>query len=425
MKATLAMNPHMKPPFLLILLLCLGTSMRADVVISTFEDLNNNGRRDSGEPLITGLTVTAVDNMSRSLPLLDDGAGTHTLPGLVFQGRVRIQITGYDLDHRQGKNRPTTVLFAEDGDSFDIPVLTDQPVDLQTANIIIPCYEKGSAETKDAAPALVHFPFAAEGVSEKFGGDGPNPTQDATISQLGSTWGMAYQRTFRRAFAAALVKRHVGMGPAGEDGIYSIDYSTTPPSINHFNLEGINPAVGPSIELGKVRREIVDVPINETMPYALSTVLLRNRRASYDIDAFDKVGKTSFGDIEMANDGRSLWMVNTYQRSLIKLDVGRKDIDPEAEDLEHYLLEDLPGIPNLNFRFRMCVNAGGNLNQGGAEAFTDKNKVAWDKNRYSNGGNDGYLVPLGDGPEADWNGNYRVPLWDGPDAEWIMASSLG
>lgn len=368
----------------------LGTPVWGDIRVFTFDDTNNNGIRDTGESLITGLTVVGVDESGNNLTFLDDAAGTFVLPTGVFDGRVRVEVSGYHDQLFAGKNKPTTIFFATDGQSFEVPVLRERPLDPNSTNVLIPCYEKGASLLKKDSPAFVRFPFAARGIAQMFGGDGPNPIADASISQLGSTWGVAYQRSYQRAFAASLLKRHVGLGPQGLGAIYTLDYRSDKPVIGSFNLQDLLPAVGPVIDLGTVRREIVDIEIDETMPYALSTIEDRTRRASYDIDAFDKVGMTGYGDIEMGEDGRTLWIVNTHQRSLIKMDVGEDTLRSNELYLENYLIDDLPGLPNLFFRFRKCINAGGNSNVNGAEAFTDPNHVAWDKNKYSQGGQVGF-----------------------------------
>jgi len=369
-----------------------STNTQADVEIFTFEDRNNNGLRENNEPLIHGLEVTAFDQFGQELSFLDDGAGHHTLPGILIQSRLRVVVRGYDGDQlRQGKHRATTVFFVVDGDEVEVPVVKEEALDPNATNILIPCYEKGAALGSNDSPAFVRFPFASQGVAAQFGGDGPDPKKDATIGEIGSTWGVTYQRSFQRAYASAILKRHVGLGPKGEGAIYVMDYSSSEiPAVHAIDLQGITPAIGPTIDLGTVRREIVDVPIDESMPYALSTVEDLVRRASYDVDAFDNVGKMSFGDIEMGEDGRTLWMVNLNQRSLIAMDVGDADVAVSSENLQHFPMDDLSGLPNLNFRFRRCVNAGGNSNINGAEAFTDPEKVAWDKNKYSLGGLAGY-----------------------------------
>jgi len=376
---------------LALTLLLYAHALKADVIVTTFDDRNNNGLREGGEPLITGLQVRAYDLSGVSVDFLDNGQGTFLLPSASFIGRVRVVVTGFDADQlRQGGKVATSVFFAEDGEQFDIPVLRAQPLDPNANDILIPCYEKGASRLSTDSPAFVRFPFSAEGIAEMFGGTGPNPIKDASISQIGSTWGVAYQRSYQRAFASTIMKRHVGLGPQGPGAVYVLDYSAGDPTLDFFNLQGVTPSVGPTIDLGTVTREIVDTEIDQSMPYALSTIDDRIKRASYDVDAFDKVGKMAYGSIEMAEDGRTLWMVNLKQRSLISMDVGDKALQPGTASLEHYLIDNLPGIPNLNFRFRTCINTGGNTNVGGSEPFTDPNRTAWSKNRYSVGGDFGY-----------------------------------
>ena len=365
----------------------------SQVIVRTYNDQNLNAVFDDSEELVTGLQVLGFDDSGIELPFLDDGAGTFFLPAEVITSRIRVEVRGYNRTIKQGKNRPTSVFMASNGDQVDVPVLVGTHLmDAETAQILIPCYEKGASKLHKESPAFVRFPFLAEGVAAQFGGEGPDPVEDASISEIGSTWGVAFQGSHNRAFASTILKRHVGLGPQGLDAVYWLDYSEMKdnPTVNYFKLQGIVPSVGPAIDMGHVIREIVDVEINDTMPYALSTVEDRIRRASYDVDAFDKVGKTSFGDIELGEDGRTLWMVNLHQRSIMTLDIGQKEFAVTGENLTNHLIEELPGIPNLNFRFRHCINIGGNSNVDGAESFTDPNKVAWDKNRYSQGGDAGY-----------------------------------
>ncbi|MDH3651400.1 MAG: malectin domain-containing carbohydrate-binding protein, partial [Saprospiraceae bacterium] len=378
-------------------------SLHADIIVTTYHDQNNNGIQDDGEPLITGLTVEGFDEFGNPFPFLDDGNGTFILPALIPFDRLRIHVTGYNDQLLQGVAGPTSVFFASDGDQIAVPISTGPASDPLNSRILVPCYDGGPAEIFTNSPGFVSFPYEAKGVAEQYGGSGPNPQMDATIAQIGSTWGVAYQPVMERAFASTLVKRHTGLGPEGPGGIYIIDYSNGAAQVSSFNLHGITPSVGPAIDLGTVgmgstfdlQRETVDVEIDETKPYALSTVLDGTRRASYDLDAFEAVGKMSYGDIDLSEDKRTLWMVNLKQRSLMSLDVSSEEIAVTGANLKNYEIDNLPGLPNLNFLFRQCINTGGNNNSGGSEAFTDPNKVAWDKNKFSLGGTGQFLnIPV-------------------------------
>ncbi|MEL7159796.1 MAG: SdrD B-like domain-containing protein, partial [Bacteroidota bacterium] len=99
------------------------------------------------------------------------------------------------------------------------------------------CYQSGDplrAGTTAGSDVLVSFPYDASGVGTNalvpFGipASAPIAQKDATAAQIGSTWGMAWERSTQTLYAAAMVKRHVGIGPLGEGGIYKLDYSVDP-----------------------------------------------------------------------------------------------------------------------------------------------------------------------------------------------------
>jgi hypothetical protein len=364
----------------------------AEVIVKTFHDANNNGTFDLDESLITGLSVIGIDILGNEYSFSDDGNGTFKLSPV--PSRMRIQITGYDPTLRQGIAGPTSVFFADDGDVFHIPVLKEFSQNTSQTLILVPCFEKGSAANKTDSPALVAFPYDVDGVAQVYGGTAPNPRMDATIAQIGSTWGMAYQSQYKRAFASTILKRHVDLGPEGPGGIYIADYrqNLEKPEISSINLEGFHPAVGPPIEFGAINRTIVDGEITELQPYTLTSIEDLSKRASYDIDAFDKVGQLSYGDCDVTEDEKHLWLVNAYQRSLISLDVSKSEISLTASALKHYPIDELPGIPSVDFRYIRCINTGGNNNYQGAESFTDPEGTAWDRNKYSIDGTPSYKL---------------------------------
>ncbi|NND33661.1 MAG: hypothetical protein HKN76_13820 [Saprospiraceae bacterium] len=369
--------------FIATLMVSFSNISIAEIVVKTFHDANNNGVFDTGETLITGLSVHAYDDKANMYGFMDDGAGTFKLN--IVPSRMRIQVTGYNESLREGVAGPTSVFFSEDGNTFYVPVRKERQFDSSNTFVLVPCFEKGSAGNKVNSPAFVAFPYDVDGVSQEYGGTAPNPRMDATIAELGSTWGVGYQSTKSRAFISTVLKRHVDLGPEGPGGIYVLDYNSNPndPELSSFNLEGYKPAVGPTIELGALNRNIVDGLIGDNDIYALTSTDELIGRASFDVDAFDKVGQLAYGDIDLSEDEKQLWMVNLNQRSLISLDVTSDEINVTANKLKHYIIDSLNGLPSVDFRFRRNINAGSNKNNFGAESFTDPNKIAWDRNKYS------------------------------------------
>jgi hypothetical protein len=101
--------------------------------------------------------------------------------------------------------------------------------------LISPCYINGnptgggSAATSDV---LISIPYDAYG---RVDNTIENPL--ATGAQIGTTWGLAIQRSTGTVFAGALAKRHAGLGPLGAGGIYAIQVNPVTGaaiSVNNF-----------------------------------------------------------------------------------------------------------------------------------------------------------------------------------------------
>ena len=68
-----------------LLVLCTASFTRADIIVQTFQDLNNNGSKDDGEELITGLVVEAIDALGNVRPFIEVSEGSFTLPSLFIE----------------------------------------------------------------------------------------------------------------------------------------------------------------------------------------------------------------------------------------------------------------------------------------------------------------------------------------------------
>ncbi len=148
-------------------------------------------------------------------------------------------------------------------------------------------------------------------------------TSLATASQIGSCWGVAYNRYNDRVYTSALVKRHSGLGPGGPAGspnpvnapgsIYLIDPNTTNSGSFFFSMDALGTAyythdhtTGNALNV----RDNVTRGLNKNI-----------NTPSADAAAFDQVGKTGIGDLEISEDGRYLWLTNLYNRKLYRIDL--------------------------------------------------------------------------------------------------------
>ncbi|MCF0070784.1 T9SS type A sorting domain-containing protein [Dyadobacter sp. CY261] len=137
----------------------------------------------------------------------------------------------------------------------------------------------------------------------------------ANSAQVGSLWGIAYDRTSRRLFATAFAKRHSPAGPLGLGGIYVI------------NPEKQD--VKPFVDLSALG--IPAAPANY-----LRDVSSKESVFSHDSLMFSFVGKTGLGGIDVSDDGRDLWVINLFDRKLYKIALSSTERAPTAADIAGY-----------------------------------------------------------------------------------------
>lgn len=144
----------------------------------------------------------------------------------------------------------------------------------------------------------------------------PVPGFAANGDTLGSTWGLAHHRESNSLFAAAYMKRHARFRRNGETGrIYRIeDPAGTPVVSGYVDLDALGFATRP----GSGDPHPAD---------GASAQAWEEDNASWDW-----VGKMSFGDIDVSEDGSTLWAVNLFDRHLYSIPVqstpvGAGDID--------------------------------------------------------------------------------------------------
>src|SRR5262245_21097521 len=234
------------------------TAQAAGTIAGTvFQDYNDNGVQDIGstipndglpfDPLagsinmpndqgVGGVTVTAYDAagaMVGTAITAADGSYSIAASGV---GPYRVEFTGLPAGFESspfGANSNTTVQFVPDGNSNNVNLGINIAADYCQNNpdLATSCYVFGDqlSPPANASPVLVSFPYSS-GSARMSGGDPINdftaPTAHTLMipgGQIGTTWGLAYQPTTRRLFAAAFMKRHTGFGPNGTGAIYQID----------------------------------------------------------------------------------------------------------------------------------------------------------------------------------------------------------
>ena len=121
----------------------------------------------------------------------------------------------------------------------------------------------------------------------------------------GAVHGLAWQRESRILLMAAYLKRHSGFGPGGIGAIYQTQISTAgipdnPSLLLDVNALGINIGTDPRAN---------PLPGNAATP-------------NTDDGVFAAVGKMGIGGIELADNGRDLYIINMYEKKLHRINIG-------------------------------------------------------------------------------------------------------
>jgi hypothetical protein len=172
--------------------------------------------------------------------------------------------------------------------------------------LVMPCYVNGdplgggSAGTVDV---LVSIPNSAYGRADN--------TVEKTLaigSQIGATWGLAYQRATNTVFAGALAKRHAGFGPLGGGGIYAIVVDpVTGNSVSVSNFVDIDTFAG--LDDGALDDTVRNLPATAATP-------------NEDPAAWDAAGKEAIGDMDIGSNDDTLWLINLADRTLYSMFIG-------------------------------------------------------------------------------------------------------
>lgn len=272
---------------------------------TVFEDLDGNGTKDTGEPGLVGASVTATDNLGNTQTATTDSSGNYTLSSLSGTS-ARIEFSNPPTQPSKPSSRyaptvagNTSVQFLtlngnQTGVNAGFINLTEWC--RNSMRLAVPCWTLGAYNDPSVAnePVLVSTAYNTAVVRN-------NQTYHAVSGQLGSTWGLAFQETTGIMYSSAVIRRHADTGPKGIAGLY---------------------AIKPSVTGGGTQVWSIDLnTLSNTFGAPITRDLTTGTTPSHDSLAYDKVGKTGIGDIDISEDGSTLWVVNLEARALARLNV--------------------------------------------------------------------------------------------------------
>lgn len=297
-----------------------------------YRDFNGDGTRQTSlptEPGVGGIEVKAyLGGAPNPLTTTTDTLGNFSF-AIASGKKVRVEFSNFPQESYEStpglQNSSAVQFVTTPTSSVDLGVIDPLSYCRDVMpSLVASCFVVGDplAAGSNSAPlaSIVHFPYSASG-------QGMEPSLLASNAMTGTVWGGAYRRQDKALFFAAFLKRHSGLGPLGLGGVYRAD------------LSGVSPATVPYLDLAKL------VKLSSTA----DSVLLTKRQlsadfkiASLDSAAFGLVGKVGLGGMALTPDENFLWVINLFQKTLVRVPLDKPADQLVTADVKSYTLPD-PG----------------------------------------------------------------------------------
>ncbi len=304
---------------------------------TVFNDYNNNGVQDAGEPGIPGVEVSGY--LSSTTGTASAGTTCLTVATAGSEGQYTFEPASYPVRMefalpeslqtylKAGPAGGTTVQFVNAA-SGGIDVAFHDPADFCEANFEFSttCFAYGvSTAITTPQDAVVSIDYNTAGIIITATGsrvDAEPHTVESQTADVGSVLGLAYNGKDEQLFASAWVKRHVELGPDGAGAIYVIDRDTNTTQL-YFDVNSL-----PGTPAGVVNNRPDAVPTSG-WPSSVSPA----KHLFFDTDAYLKAGTTGIGDIDLSPDDKTLFAVNMNDKQLYIMPADSATVPVPASDV--------------------------------------------------------------------------------------------
>jgi hypothetical protein len=326
----------------LLLAILLAAPAAANITGTVFRDVNGNGVNNGGiEAGVGGVSVQAFNAISPTAVASTTTAANGTYTLTLGAGNYRVEfVIPFAINHFQpgpslSGSGTTSVVFAANGAVVNFAVINPGQFCQAAPLLGVNCYLNGPQPPYSNAgeDVLVSFPYTAgcadedqNGACDAGSADNPTPTELARGSELGTTWGLAFQRSTDTMFATSFQKRHSGFRTYGDTGvIYRVNNAS----------QGVAATVAPYVDF-----DALGIPTANTAafppdgdPHPAPTLTCTSALGTadpgstnrncwlHDPGSYGQVGKMSFGDLDISDDESTLWTVNLFNRTLYSIPV--------------------------------------------------------------------------------------------------------
>ena len=377
----------MKKKNYVLTVLCIALSLQglAQISGSVFRDFNGDGVKQTNEPLMPDVIVTAygADDVQCGTTITSGNSSpNYSLTGCGTQG-VRVEFvipsSGFEVDSAidysalSGYTYGTSVRFVQ-GNSSNVDYALHYGGD----------YNSGSTNSQLFIPKMnINDPTGGGGGSSSgaqtaffgwnYGNSGTGaPNKSVNGATIGTTFGTAYSSQADVLFTSAFLRRHSGFGTLGSGGIYKLTptaSSFTAATFYDMDANGHRtraasgaPAYGngTSYSISGTTVTFLGTTDSESgSPSGLGVIGSNTARGlatnvtseSYDPAAFDQAGKVSLGGLEISDDGKYLFVVNLYNRRVYRLTLNNPYNPTAVTAVSSY---SLPTVTVTNGVLRPC-----------------------------------------------------------------------
>ena len=302
---------------IILLLIFYGINLKAQISGIVFRDLNANGTREASatytEPFIQGITVTAFPSSGTTQTTTTNSNGSYSFTGLTLP--ARIEFSGFLTDDYSGNvssgNLSSVQFYSAATTTANFTLNYPQQYTSSTnPQYVVSQFEANRPPASEPlAKAMLIQSYNTRGNSSA-----TYAPSIAKTSEIGGTWGIAYDRQRSLIYAAALVKRYAAMIDNNGDGkedigaIYSMTTSGSPMLWKDLSTLGID--FGLSLMPSVSTRNL---PLSITGP-------------THDPLLYPLIGKIGIGGITLSDDYNKLYVMNLYDKKIYIIDVATKTL---------------------------------------------------------------------------------------------------
>jgi hypothetical protein len=288
--------------------------LTAQVSGTVFRDFNGNGVKDNSatfnETFVQGIEVKAYNAAGTQVggTQTTSALGAYSFTGLTLP--VRIEFGNFPTGDFSGplssQSLSSVQFYSAATTTANLAINYPAHYCQGSPYLISPCYVN-NRPSGAGTEVIVKYPNTASGTTSV-------NTYLAQAQQVGSTWGLAYNKVQQIIYASAFVKRHVALVDNDADGKEDIGaiYSMTPTG---------SPALW--LDLASLG---VDVGLSLMPTVAVRALPTDKTQAARDALLFDLVGKIGLGDMDISDDSKLLYVVNLFDKKVYTIDIATKQL---------------------------------------------------------------------------------------------------